>query len=159
MPALRILQEGAGSARFVSVPDFFNNSSVRFGSVRTIIFPGSTRFGLRLSDASWLGPVRFGSAASWKSNDLALQELGAATLLPRVLLSRSRNPCFEILNFNLGAATFLITARSPIAKSEPAKLSAPGGRRAAPAFRGTARSAARDGRLLTILSRPVSTVP
>ena len=25
------------------------------------MFPGSTRFGLRFSDASWLGPVRFGS--------------------------------------------------------------------------------------------------
>ena len=31
--------------------------SVRFGNY----FPGSTRFGLRFSDASWLGPVRFGS--------------------------------------------------------------------------------------------------
>ena len=38
-----------------------NNSSVRFGSVRTFIFPGSTRFGLRFSDVSWLGLVRFGS--------------------------------------------------------------------------------------------------
>ena len=33
----------------------------RFGSVRKHIFPGSTRFGLRFSDASWLGPVRSGS--------------------------------------------------------------------------------------------------
>ena len=33
----------------------------RFGSVRKTIFPGSTRFGLRFSDASWLGSVRFGS--------------------------------------------------------------------------------------------------
>ena len=29
---------------------------VRSGSVRTIDCPGSTRFGLRFSDASWLGP-------------------------------------------------------------------------------------------------------
>ena len=35
--------------------------SVRFGSVRTTSFPGSTRFGLRFYDASWLGSVRFGS--------------------------------------------------------------------------------------------------
>ena len=34
--------------------------SVRFGS--ELIFPASMRFGLRFSDASWLGPVRFGSA-------------------------------------------------------------------------------------------------
>ena len=40
---------------------FFDNSSFRFGSVRTNICPGSTRFDLRFSDASWLGPVRFGS--------------------------------------------------------------------------------------------------
>ena len=56
----------AGRNRFGSVPDFFENSSVRFGSVRfgsvrTIQFPGSTRFGLCFSDSSWLGPVRFGS--------------------------------------------------------------------------------------------------
>ena len=31
------------------------------GSFRKITFPGSTRFGLRFSDASWLGLVRFGS--------------------------------------------------------------------------------------------------
>ena len=55
-------QAGAGSVRFVSVPDFFKNDrfgSVRFGSENQI--PGSTRFGLRFSDVSWLGPVRFGS--------------------------------------------------------------------------------------------------
>ena len=58
----RFLQEGTGSVRFVSVPDFskiHRFGSVRFGSEN--IFPGSTRFGLRFSDASWLGPVRFGS--------------------------------------------------------------------------------------------------
>ena len=33
--------------------------SARFGS--EIQFPGSTRFDLRFSAASWLGPVRFGS--------------------------------------------------------------------------------------------------
>ena len=50
---VRPLQEGTGSVRFVSVPFFlfFENSSVRFGSVRTISFPGSTRFGLLFSDA------------------------------------------------------------------------------------------------------------
>ena len=32
--------------------------SVRFGKT---LFPDSTRFGLRFSDVSWLGPVRFGS--------------------------------------------------------------------------------------------------
>ena len=53
------IQEGTGSVRFVSVPDF--SEIHRFGSVRfgTIIFPGSMRFGLRFSDAWWLGPVRF----------------------------------------------------------------------------------------------------
>ena len=60
-------QEGAGSVRFVSVPDFskfiglVRFGSVRLGSVRTIWFPGSTRAGLRFSDTSWLGLVRFGS--------------------------------------------------------------------------------------------------
>ena len=48
-----------GSIRFGS--GLFENSSVRFGSVQKTIFPGSTRVGLRFSDASWLGPVRFGS--------------------------------------------------------------------------------------------------
>ena len=43
------LQEGTGSVRFVSVPDF--SKSHRFGSVRNIDFPCSTRFGL---------PARFG---------------------------------------------------------------------------------------------------
>lgn len=46
--------------RFGSVPHFSKNN--RFGSVRFgNSFSGSTRFGLRFSDASWLGPVRFGS--------------------------------------------------------------------------------------------------
>ena len=35
--------------------------SVRFGSVRQIRCPGPMRFGLRFSDVSWLGSVRFGS--------------------------------------------------------------------------------------------------
>ena len=48
-----------GSIRFGSRL-FFNNSSIRFGSVRTINFPVSTRFGLRFSGASWLSPVWFG---------------------------------------------------------------------------------------------------
>ena len=48
-----------GSLRFGS--GLFENSSVRFGSVRTVIFPASKRFDLRFSDASWLGPVGFGS--------------------------------------------------------------------------------------------------
>ena len=60
-----MIQEGTGSVRFVSVPDFSSNISrfvsVRFGSVRKIMFSGSTRFGLRFSDASWLDPVRFDS--------------------------------------------------------------------------------------------------
>ena len=47
------------SVRFVSVPDF--STILWFGSVRQIAFPGSTQFGLRFSDAAWLGPVRFGS--------------------------------------------------------------------------------------------------
>ena len=37
--------------------------SVRFSSVLKIRCPGSTRFGLRFSNAPWLGPVRFGSAS------------------------------------------------------------------------------------------------
>ena len=48
-----------GSIRFGS--GLFENLSVRFASVRKITFPASTRFGLRFSDASWLGPIRFGS--------------------------------------------------------------------------------------------------
>ena len=50
-----------GSIRFGS--GLFESSSVRFGSVwfGTFSFSGPTRFGLRLSDASWLGLVRFGS--------------------------------------------------------------------------------------------------
>ena len=52
--------EGTGLVRFVSVPDFSSRIN-RFGSVRTKTIPGSTRFGLRFSDASWLGPIRFGS--------------------------------------------------------------------------------------------------
>ena len=35
--------------------------SVRFGLVRKIMFSGSTRLGPPFLDASWLGPVRFGS--------------------------------------------------------------------------------------------------
>ena len=58
-PYLALFQEGDGSVRFVSVPDFSKIN--RFGSVRKCIFPGSTRFGLRFSDTPWLGPVRFGS--------------------------------------------------------------------------------------------------
>ena len=56
-----LIQEGTGSAQFVSVPDF--SKVYRFGSVRTNNFPGSKGFGLRFSDTSWLGPVRFGSAS------------------------------------------------------------------------------------------------
>ena len=49
------------SFRFRSFRTIF--CSVRFGSVRTNKFPGSTRLGLRFSDAPWLGPVRFGSVS------------------------------------------------------------------------------------------------
>ena len=52
-------REGTGSVRFVSVPDFSN--TYRFGSVRKNNILGSTRFGLRFWDSSWLGLVRFGS--------------------------------------------------------------------------------------------------
>ena len=48
-----------GSIRLGSV--IFEKSLFRFGSVRKYDFPGSTRFGLRFLDASWLGPVRLGS--------------------------------------------------------------------------------------------------
>ena len=44
-----------GSVRFRT----FNKYSVWFSSA--IHFSGSMRFGLRFSDASWLGPVRFGT--------------------------------------------------------------------------------------------------
>ena len=67
----RLRQEGTGSVRFQTFRRFigsvrfgsglFEDSSVRLGSVRTIIFPGSMRFGVHFSNASWLGPVRFGS--------------------------------------------------------------------------------------------------
>ena len=78
-------QEGADSAPFVSVPEFFEKSSVRFGSVRlgTTHFPvrrgsacvfrtrrGSVRFGsVRFRVRFWPVPksnvsVRFGSAGS-----------------------------------------------------------------------------------------------
>ena len=52
----------SGSKRFASIrfgSGLFGNSSVRFGLVRKIKNPCSTRFGLRFSDVSWLGPVRF----------------------------------------------------------------------------------------------------
>ena len=49
-----LIHSGAGSIRFDS--GLFENSA-RFDTV----FPGSTRFGLRFSDSSRLGPVRFGS--------------------------------------------------------------------------------------------------
>ena len=45
------------SFRFRTFDKFIG--SVRFGSDKC--FPGSMRFGLRFSEASWLGPVRFGS--------------------------------------------------------------------------------------------------
>ena len=45
--------------RSISVPEF--SKIQRVGSVRKNKFPGSTRFGLRFSDASWLHPIRFGS--------------------------------------------------------------------------------------------------
>ena len=48
-----------GSTRFGS--GLFKKTSVQFSSVRKMICPGSTRFGLRFSDASWLGLVWFGS--------------------------------------------------------------------------------------------------
>ena len=55
-----LLQKGTGLVQFVSLPDF--STIHRFGSVRMIICPVSTRFGLRFSGASWLGhPVGFGS--------------------------------------------------------------------------------------------------
>ena len=57
-----LVQEGACSIRFVSVPCFSRIN--RFGSVRfgsETLCSGSTQFGLLFSDASWLGPVRFGS--------------------------------------------------------------------------------------------------
>ena len=47
-PARSLVQEGTGSVRFVSVPD--KSKIHRFGSVRKVTFPGSTRFGLRFSD-------------------------------------------------------------------------------------------------------------
>ena len=50
-----------GSIRFGY---YYYSKTHRFGSVRKFIFPGSTRFGLRFSHASWLGPVRLGSASS-----------------------------------------------------------------------------------------------
>ena len=48
-----------GSNRFGS--GLSGNSSVRFCSVWTMNYPGSTRFGLRSLNASWFGPFRFGS--------------------------------------------------------------------------------------------------
>ena len=43
----------------------------RFISVRKLFFPGSTRFGLRFSDASWLGPVRFASSIQFPEVSLS----------------------------------------------------------------------------------------
>ena len=51
----------SGRNRFGSIlfgSGLFENSSFRFCSVHKHVFPGSTRFGLPFSDASWLGPVR-----------------------------------------------------------------------------------------------------
>ena len=67
-----------GSIRFGS--GLLNNSSVRFGSVRTNIFPGSTRFGLRFSDASWLGPIRFGSFARAEPVGSRIERFGSVRL-------------------------------------------------------------------------------
>ena len=64
-----------GSIRFHSVPF----GSIRFHSVRRTN-PGSTRFGLRFSDALWLGPVRFGS-------------------VPRPVLAGSRSKRFGSVRF------------------------------------------------------------
>ena len=64
------IQEVTGSVRFVSVPDF----STIIGSDRKMSFPGSTRFGLRFSDASWLGSVRFASAGSVSCSFLFIQK-------------------------------------------------------------------------------------
>ena len=52
-------QEGTGSVRFVSVQDFFENTSVRLVSVRKNKISGSTQFGLRFRTCR--GSVRFGS--------------------------------------------------------------------------------------------------
>ena len=53
------IRKGTGSVRFVSVPDI--STINQFDSVRKTNCPGSTRFGLCVSDASCLGPGRFGS--------------------------------------------------------------------------------------------------
>ena len=71
-------QEGTGSVRFVSVPDCSKIN--RFGSVRKLICPGSTLFGLRFSDASWLGPVRFGSFPRPVPAGSGIKRLGSVRL-------------------------------------------------------------------------------
>ena len=53
----RLCHERTGSARFVSVLDFYLLGSVRFGNC----FYGSMRSDLRFLKASWFGRVRFGS--------------------------------------------------------------------------------------------------
>ena len=58
-PRCRKSHEGTGSVRFVSVPNFFDNSSVRFGSVWKIKIPFRRSSACVFSEASWLGPVRF----------------------------------------------------------------------------------------------------
>ena len=56
-------EASAGTVLGQTRANYFRKEPVRFDSFRfrTNIFPGSMRFGLRFSDASWLGPVRFGS--------------------------------------------------------------------------------------------------
>ena len=53
---------------------------IRFGSVRKISVPGWMPFGLCFSDASWLGPVRFGSFPRPVPAGSGIQRFGSVRL-------------------------------------------------------------------------------
>ena len=69
-----------GSIRFGS--GLFEKSSVRLGSVRKVEFPSSTQFSLCFLNASWLGPVRFGSFPRPVPAGSEIKRFGSVRLRP-----------------------------------------------------------------------------
>ena len=102
-----------GSIRFGSGFLFFENSPVRFGSVRTASFPGSMRFGLSFSDASWLGPVRFGSVPRLVLNgSVRFGSAGSVRFLAPSCYTYD-NSCNRCLIMTNGNDPPLLISRSP----------------------------------------------
>ena len=89
--------------------------SVQFGNC----FSGSTWFGLRVSDSSWLGPVRFGSFPCPVPGDSRIKRFGSAGsvlfLIPSCLGHDRLSLCRESL-FSAGAVSiFILLGRSFVA--------------------------------------------